>query len=41
MFDRLGGANIFSTLYFKQGVHQIRVKTEDIEKLRSRLNTEI
>ena len=32
MFDRLGGAKIFSKLDLKTGFHQIRVKPEDIEK---------
>ena len=32
MFDRLGGAKIFSKLDLKTGFHQIQVKREDIEK---------
>jgi len=32
MFDRLGGAKVFSRLDLKTGFHQIRMKAEDIEK---------
>jgi len=32
MFDRLGGASVFSKLDLKTGFHQIRVRPEDIEK---------
>lgn len=32
MFDKLGGARIFSELDLKTGFHQIRVKLEEIEK---------
>lgn len=32
MFDRLGGATMFSKLDLKTGFHQIRVRSKDIEK---------
>lgn len=32
MFDRLGGARVFSKLDLKTGFHQIRLRPEDIEK---------
>jgi Reverse transcriptase (RNA-dependent DNA polymerase) len=32
MFDRLGGARVFSKLDLKTGFHQIRLKPEDVEK---------
>ena len=32
MFDRLGGATFFSKLDIKTGLHQIRVRPDDIEK---------
>ena len=31
MFDRLGGARVFSKLDLETGIHRIRVKLEDIE----------
>jgi hypothetical protein len=33
IFDRLGGARVFSKLYLKTGFHQIRIRPEDIEKI--------
>jgi hypothetical protein len=38
MFDRLGGARVFSKLDLKTGFHQIRLRPEDIEK--TEFNTE-
>ena len=38
MFDRIGGAKVFSKLDLKTGFHQIRVKAEDVEK--TAFNTE-
>ena len=32
MFDRIGGARVFSRLDLKTGFHQIRMKPEDVEK---------
>ena len=32
MFDRIGGARVFSRLDLKTGFHQIRMRAEDIEK---------
>lgn len=36
MFDRLGRAKLFSKLHLKAGIHQIRVKTITLRRLRSR-----
>jgi Reverse transcriptase (RNA-dependent DNA polymerase) len=32
MFDRFGGARVFSKLDLMTGFHQIRLKPEDVEK---------